>query len=74
MLVLSRKEGERIVIGGTIVVTIVETRGGRVRIGVDAPPEVPILRDEVGRRTQPMPLANGWRSAANESIFLPEFA
>ncbi len=47
MLVLSRKKNERIVIGENIVITIVEVRGDRVRLGIEAPQEVPIHRSEV---------------------------
>ena len=47
MLVLSRKPNESIVIGPDISVRVIRVQGNRVRIGVDAPPEVAILRDEV---------------------------
>jgi carbon storage regulator len=47
MLVLSRKCGEEIVIGDNITVTILEVRGGRVKLGVAGPAEVPIHRAEV---------------------------
>ena len=47
MLVLSRKKNERIVIGENIVITVVEIRGDRVRLGIEAPQEVPIHRSEV---------------------------
>jgi carbon storage regulator len=47
MLVLSRKKNERIVIGDNIVITVVEVRGDRVRLGIEAPQEVPIHRSEV---------------------------
>ena len=47
MLVLSRKKNESIVIDGNIVVTIVEVRGDKVRLGIEAPREVPIHRSEV---------------------------
>ena len=47
MLVLSRKKGESIVIGNNVTLTIVEVRGDRVRVGVDAPKEVPVHRREV---------------------------
>lgn len=51
MLVLSRKLGESVVIGGNIAVTIVEVRGNRVRLAFDAPAESRILRGElVGRQ------------------------
>ena len=51
MLVISRKVGESIVIGDSIVISVVQTQRGRVRLGVQAPPGVLILRDEL--RSQP---------------------
>lgn len=50
MLVLSRRQDERIVIGGNIVVTIVGVRGDKVRVGVDAPRDVTVHREEVQQR------------------------
>lgn len=47
MLILSRKEGESIVIGETIKVHIIEIRGRLVRIGVEAPEETPVYREEI---------------------------
>lgn len=47
MLVLSRKPDESIFIGDDIVITIVATKGCQVRIGIDAPKNVPILREEI---------------------------
>jgi carbon storage regulator len=47
MLVLSRKIHQEIVIGDGIVITIVAVRGKQVRLGIKAPPEVPIRRDEL---------------------------
>jgi carbon storage regulator len=47
MLVLSRKQGERIVISNTIIVTILEVKGNAVRIGVEAPRDIPVHREEV---------------------------
>ena len=47
MLVLTRKKGERILIGDDIVVTLIDIRGDGVRIGFDAPRGVPIKRAEV---------------------------
>lgn len=47
VLVLTRKPGERVLIGDDIVITIIETRGDGVRIGFEAPRGVPIHRDEV---------------------------
>lgn len=50
MLIIERKSQEEIVIGDDIVLKIVETRRGSVRIGIIAPPEVPIWRDEIVQR------------------------
>ena len=50
MLVLSRKSGERVIIGTEITVTVLEVRGDRVRLGFHGPAEVPIHREEVRRR------------------------
>ena len=47
MLVLSRKKGESIVINDNIVVTVVDIRGDKVRLGFDAPKDIPIHRQEV---------------------------
>jgi len=49
MLVLTRKPGERILIGDNIVVTILDSRGDGVRIGIDAPRGITIQREEVLR-------------------------
>lgn len=50
MLVLNRKCGERIVIGGNIQVTVLEVRGDRVKLGFTGPAEVPIHREEIFAR------------------------
>ena len=47
MLVLSRKAGERIWIGEDISVTVVRIGGGGVRIGIEAPKELPVVREEL---------------------------
>ncbi len=55
MLVLSRKSGQRIVIGDDIVVTVVEVRQDRVKLAFQAPTSVPIHREEVMQRiSQPL--------------------
>lgn len=50
MLVLSRRESERIQLGDSIVLTVVKVSGDRVRLGIEAPADVIILRKELERR------------------------
>ncbi len=50
MLVLTRKEGEGIIIGDDIKITIVELKGGGVRVGIDAPRDLKVHRQEVFER------------------------
>lgn len=62
MLVLSRKEGERLIIDGGIVVTVLRVAGGGVRLGLEAPPAVRIRREEIIDRAPEFvasPLASG---------------
>jgi carbon storage regulator len=49
MLVLTRRAGERVLIGDDIVITILDTRGDGIRIGIEAPRGVNIQRDEIVR-------------------------
>jgi carbon storage regulator len=49
MLVLTRKPGEKIRIGGSIVVTLIDIGRGRARIGIDAPRVIEVLREELHR-------------------------
>lgn len=49
MLVLTRKPGEKILLGDDIVITVLDSRGDSIRIGIDAPRGVKIQRDEVVR-------------------------
>ncbi len=52
MLILSRKTGEKIIINGDIEITIAELRGSEVRIGISAPKNVSIYREEVYRKVR----------------------
>jgi carbon storage regulator len=47
MLILTRRVGERLVIGGNVIVTVLGLKGNQVRIGVEAPIEVPVHREEI---------------------------
>ena len=56
MLVLSRRESERIKLGDSIVVTVVKVAGDRVRLGIEAPADILVLRGELERRPNESPL------------------
>lgn len=71
MLVLSRKQNERIRVGDSVVVTIVRVSGDKVRIGIEAPPNVRVLREELedhrigdvtidGGESMSLPKLSGW--------------
>ena len=53
MLVLSRKESERIRLGDSIVVTVVRVAGDKVRLGIEAPSDMLVLRDELEAHPRP---------------------
>lgn len=50
MLVLSRRIGESVKIGKEVTVTVLAVTGGQVRVGIAAPKEIPVHRDEVHRQ------------------------
>ena len=52
MLVLTRKLGENIRIGDSIKITVLEVRSGEVKLGIEAPPEVKVHREEIYARIQ----------------------
>ena len=52
MLVLSRNLGETVTIGDAITVTVLDVQGGRVRLGISSPHEVPVHREEVRRKIE----------------------
>ena len=52
MLALSRKQGESIVIGNNIAITVLEAKGDQVKIGISAPKSVPVYRKEIYAQIQ----------------------
>jgi carbon storage regulator len=65
MLVLTRKVGERVLIADGVVVQVLEVRGQKVRLGIEAPPEVGVWREELTR--SPNLLAGPIRTATRNS-------
>lgn len=68
MLVLSRKKNECIIIDENIVITVVEVRGDKVRLGIDAPKEITIHRSEIYDAIQKQALAEKIETDAEEEI------
>lgn len=66
MLVLSRKPGEKIVIDGGITVTVVEIIGNRVKIGLEAPSHVSILRGELMADPEVAEFRKHWNAEATD--------
>jgi carbon storage regulator len=60
MLILTRRVGETVIVGNDVAVTIVGVKGNQIRIGISAPRNVPIHREEIyeriRREQQPVPL------------------
>ena len=72
MLVLSRKVGQSIFINESIRVTVLQANNGRIRLGIDAPPEVVVLREELTRSCFNLsPSKNGKAEALSPSTQLP---
>lgn len=78
MLVLSRQRDESIVIGDNIIITIIDIRGDKVRLGINAPKEISVHRHEVFNRIHKIGLANGtirpedYRQVINNVIIIPK--
>jgi carbon storage regulator len=66
MLILSRRVGERVVIGENISITVLRVKGNQVRLGVDAPKNIAVQREEVSDRIKSEVGAAG-SSAGEES-------
>lgn len=67
MLVLSRKVDERIKIGDDIYVTIVRIAGDKVRLGVEAPSDMPVHREEVALAIEAQAAKNSLTTGADDS-------
>ncbi|NRB71846.1 MAG: carbon storage regulator CsrA [Xanthomonadales bacterium] len=64
MLILTRRVGEKLVIGEKVTVTVLGVKGNQIRIGIDAPPDVQVHREEIfqrilAERDDESPVGNG---------------
>ncbi|MCU1443689.1 MAG: carbon storage regulator [Cryobacterium sp.] len=73
MLVLTRKPGEKILLGDDIVITVLDARGDSIRIGIEAPRGVKIQRDEVVRAVSEANLAAADAAPDAEAILKASF-
>ena len=72
MLVLSRKVGQSIFINESIRITVVQANNGRIRLGIEAPPEVIVLREELTTScSSSSPSKNGEAEALPPCAYLP---
>lgn len=68
MLVLSRKKNESIVINDDITIVVVEIRGDKVRLGIEAPKEVPVHRNEVYEAIQKSQASEGTTAEVADEV------
>ena len=70
MLRITRRAGERIVLGDNVIVEVIEVKGGTVRLGIDAPRSLPVYREEIWLEVKKENQAAAEAAAAGK---LPEF-
>ncbi len=71
MLILTRRVGETLVIGDQVTITVLGVKGNQVRVGINAPKNVPVHREEIYQRIQ-RDCADGTASAVELSDSVPE--
>lgn len=52
MLILTRRIGEKLIVGGNVTLTVLGVKGNQIRVGIDAPPEVKVYREEIYNKIQ----------------------
>ena len=67
MLILTRRPGEKLVIGEDVTITVMSIKGNQVRIGIDAPADIQIHREEVYLRILKEQEATNWRRSGSSN-------
>lgn len=67
MLIITRREGEKLMIGDDVVITVVEVNGSTIRLGIEAPRALPVYREELWAAVR-----DENRAAASAPVKLPE--
>ena len=67
MLILTRRAGETVMIGSDVTITVLGVKGNQVRIGINAPKEVAVHREEIFERIQSEQSAGNGAAAANDN-------
>ena len=52
MLILTRRIGEKLIVGGNVTITVLGIKGNQIRMGIDAPPEIKVYREEIYQKIQ----------------------
>ena len=52
MLILTRRVGEKLIVGGNVTLTVLDVKGNQIRVGIDAPREVKVYREEIYNKIQ----------------------
>lgn len=75
MLILTRRVGEKLVIGENVTVTVLSVKGNQVRVGIDAPRDVAVNREEIYQRIVEEKKAlnsNGWKRTSQRTLSLSD--
>jgi carbon storage regulator len=72
MLILTRRVGETLMIGDRVTVTVLGVKGNQVRMGINAPKELAVHREEIFQRLQGKDATSSAASAANANVATPE--
>jgi carbon storage regulator len=68
MLILTRRTGEKLMVGGDVTVTVLSVKGNQIRLGIEAPPEIRVHREEIYLKIQAERKMSGLNGKENTSF------